>query len=74
MGLNLRRRTPATFETDAYEALEAELALLREENVRLRLEAARLPEPGRAIDRLRALAEAGAAQEEPVDEEAADGA
>jgi hypothetical protein len=56
MGLISRRRD-AGAEPSERESLEAELALLREENARLKVDAAKPPGPGRAIERLRGVAE-----------------
>jgi hypothetical protein len=43
------------------EALEAELVLLREENARMKVDAARPPGPGRAVERIRGVAAAAEA-------------
>lgn len=56
---SLRRDVGST--TSEQEALEAELALLREENARLKVDAAKPPGAGRAIERLRSVAEAASA-------------
>jgi hypothetical protein len=60
MGLISRRRD-AGAEPSERESLEAELALLREENARLKVDAAKPPGPGRAIERLRGVAELASA-------------
>ena len=57
----IARRTDAASDVSEREALEAELALLREENARLKVDAAKPPGPGRAIERLRGVAELGSA-------------
>jgi hypothetical protein len=61
MGLISRRRD-AGAEPSERESLEAELALLREENARLKVDAAKPPGPGRAIERLRGVVEIASAQ------------
>jgi len=48
--------------------LEAELALLREENARLKVERHRTPDSGQVIDRMRSLVEAAENSEQAADD------
>jgi hypothetical protein len=56
-------------DTGYLERTEAELALLREENARLRMERAQRPDAGTMIERLRSLSSSPLAEED-VDDEA----
>jgi hypothetical protein len=55
MRLNGRRREGGGADWPEREALEAELVLLREENARMKVDAARPPGPGRAVERIRGV-------------------
>ena len=57
----IARRRDAGADHSEREVLEAELALLREENARLKVDAAKPPGPGRAIERLRGVSELASA-------------
>lgn len=57
MGLGARHGGSAAGEDAAIEELEMELALLREENARLKVEQHRPPDAGRIVERMRHLAD-----------------
>jgi hypothetical protein len=67
------RRRPTKTETADLAALKAELTLLREENARLAVALASEPGAGRAVDRMRAAADAASGSDEADDAWAAIG-